>query len=372
MTRGRDETTGPGSDLAGVLHDVSNALTVLLGWVDAARRPDASAAEIAEALDVVEQRARLARDLARRALGGAPQPEPSGASVTAAHAVVGDVVHALAVEASRAAASLRVELDDRARAMSVRRGADLGHVVTNLVLNAIAHAPRGSEIVVATRVEHGEIVVEVRDEGAGVPEARRERVFEGDSTRPGGTGVGLRHARGVARAVGGDVTLAPASARGACFVARWPAFLDEAPPPSAPALSMRSRQLASALRGKRVLLLEDDVAVVDLVHASLEARGAEVFAASRADELATAFDGEAFDAALVDVSPIADDVEGALRALRRRAPQALLVLVTGSVDALPPLASLGDVRLVRKPFEIRELIDVLGTAGAARGAKEEA
>ena len=53
----------------GALHEVSNALTVLLGWVAEAREPDATPEEVERALRIIEQRGRAARDLARRAIG---------------------------------------------------------------------------------------------------------------------------------------------------------------------------------------------------------------------------------------------------------------------------------------------------------------
>src|SRR5689334_12172948 len=70
----------PETDLAAALHEVSNALTVVLGWLDvaAARLPDGSAgASLSEALEVAQSHARLGHQIARRAIGA----EPSGAVV---------------------------------------------------------------------------------------------------------------------------------------------------------------------------------------------------------------------------------------------------------------------------------------------------
>jgi hypothetical protein len=59
----------PHRDVTGALHDVSNALTVLLGWVTEARTGRGSPEQVNRALAIVEERARTARDLARRAIG---------------------------------------------------------------------------------------------------------------------------------------------------------------------------------------------------------------------------------------------------------------------------------------------------------------
>ncbi|MEO6419204.1 MAG: hypothetical protein ABIP39_07345, partial [Polyangiaceae bacterium] len=70
-----------------------------------------------------------------------------------------------------------------------------------------------------------------------------------------------------------------------------------------------------------------------------------------------------FDAALIDLSPIADDVAGNVAALRAGSPGIALVFITGTVDALPEVpageGTPGPVRWVRKPFEVKEVVAVL-------------
>jgi two-component system, OmpR family, sensor kinase len=98
----------------------------------------------------------------------------------------------------------------------------LGQVFTNLLSNAVAHAPHASVVtvrVLSDLVKH-QAVVDVIDRGPGIPVADRERVFERfvrlDSSRSrqlgGGSGLGLSIARGIARTYGGDVLVIDASA----------------------------------------------------------------------------------------------------------------------------------------------------------------
>jgi signal transduction histidine kinase len=89
--------------------------------------------------------------------------------------------------------------------------AALRRLFANLLRNAVTYA--GGAHVVA-RVEGAEAVVEVQDDGPGVPEAELERVFDpfyrADRARnldSGGVGLGLAIARSIARDHGGDITL---------------------------------------------------------------------------------------------------------------------------------------------------------------------
>jgi signal transduction histidine kinase len=82
--------------------------------------------------------------------------------------------------------------------------------VTNLVANAVRHAPEGSRIWVSARqVDPGWVAVSVRDQGSGVPAELREALFEPFQRGPGSTssGVGLAIVRAVVDAHGGTVTI---------------------------------------------------------------------------------------------------------------------------------------------------------------------
>ncbi|HSO40639.1 MAG TPA: hybrid sensor histidine kinase/response regulator [Labilithrix sp.] len=340
------EPSDPHRDLAGVLHDVSNALTVLLGWVGEARSPEATPEAVAYALTIIEQRARIARDLARHAIGSPRFDEQRPIGV-----IVEEVGRALAVEATRTGTRLVVKGADVAA--RVAGALDVSQVLTNLILNAFAYAPRDSAVEVTVVADDEECAVFVADEGPGVAVSRREDIFHGDSLRPGGTGVGLRHSRALARASQGEVELLSHEGRGARFRITWPR-VDAVPRPP-----MSTSRVAD-LSGLRVLVVEDDPAVTQLLETVLEARGALVTIATTAEELAAAQAGGPYDAALIDLSPIKEDATGAIARLRARHHAAAVILVTGNADALPVTLADDTVELVRKPFEIREVLAVLG------------
>ncbi|ELP67293.1 sensor histidine kinase [Streptomyces turgidiscabies] len=103
----------------------------------------------------------------------------------------------------------------------------LGRLVANLLDNAQRHAR--SAVTVSVRREGARAVVEVADDGDGVPEADRERVFERfvrlDAARSrddGGAGLGLAIARDVAVRHGGTLTVGETATGGALFELRLP------------------------------------------------------------------------------------------------------------------------------------------------------
>jgi two-component system C4-dicarboxylate transport sensor histidine kinase DctB len=106
-------------------------------------------------------------------------------------------------------------------------GGKLGQIITNLVNNALdACAGRpGARVPVSAVAAVGVVRVTVADDGPGVPEALRERIFDllfTTRATQGGTGVGLALSRDLAEgAFGGTLRLVP-SERGACFVLEVP------------------------------------------------------------------------------------------------------------------------------------------------------
>jgi ActR/RegA family two-component response regulator len=359
-------SSDPHHDLAGVLHDVSNAITVLLGWVAEARSADATPESVAYALSIIEQRARIARDLARQAIGAPTDDESRDLAL-----VVADVGEALSLEAARAGVTLRVE--GPARSGKVPGARDLSQVVTNLVLNALAFAPRGTAVNVRTGVDAAGCTIEVTDEGPGVPEDRREAIFLGHSTRSLGAGVGLRHSRALARVWGGDLRLvvddaavlprtldAEGRGAGAQFEVVWPC-IDAVP--RAPMSTARNLEDYSDLR---VLLVEDDAAVSQLLESALAVRGADVTVVAKPTEFEEALLAGVFDVALVDLSPIEANPLAALARIRSASPDVLLTLITGNADALPEAVSELRLEWVRKPFEVQEVLAVLNRASAMK------
>ncbi|NYF16911.1 signal transduction histidine kinase [Microbacterium sp. AK009] len=144
--------------------------------------------------------------------------------------------------ASDVAADLRAVADAAEIDLSVEVDADatidadplqLGRAIANLVANALQHAPDGGHVRVRVTVDDEWARVIVVDDGPGIPDADRDRLFDagwrGTAARSphaldvgGGAGLGLAIARGVVQAHGGHVDLEDTGGGGAEFVIALP------------------------------------------------------------------------------------------------------------------------------------------------------
>ena len=118
------------------------------------------------------------------------------------------------------------------------------------------------------------------------------------------------------------------------------------PPPT----SVRGGQ--RGLAGTRVLLLEDDAAIMELLELSLSARGAQVQGVTTSAALYQALDDAPPDVVLMDLSPLDGGLDDAVLRARACNPNVSCIVVSGSVTTQPR----DDVLWVRKPFEPRELV----------------
>ena len=95
------------------------------------------------------------------------------------------------------------------------------HILSNLVGNAVRYSPAGTAVTVHLEIGGDAFTLRVADEGIGIPESDRERIFEpfvrgSNVGQIGGTGLGLNIVKRYAELMGGSVELLP-SARGAIF-----------------------------------------------------------------------------------------------------------------------------------------------------------
>ncbi len=99
---------------------------------------------------------------------------------------------------------------------------EMAQILINLISNALHVAPRSSVIALSAREVEGEVRVQVRDQGPGIPPGQEEAIFAPfASSKDDGMGIGLSIAREMARRHGGDLTAVPSDA-GACFELRLP------------------------------------------------------------------------------------------------------------------------------------------------------
>ncbi|MDQ3767109.1 MAG: cell wall metabolism sensor histidine kinase WalK, partial [Actinomycetota bacterium] len=143
---------------------------------------------------------------------------------------IADVIHQ-AVEESRLhsqSVELKTEVDPRT--LSAEGDPERVHqVLANLLENAVRHSPDGGTVTVSAAATDHRVVIEVTDEGPGIPASETSRVFErfyrtdtSRSSSEGGTGLGLAIAKWIVDLHGGHIQAEPNFPHGCRMVVELP------------------------------------------------------------------------------------------------------------------------------------------------------
>jgi two-component system phosphate regulon sensor histidine kinase PhoR len=203
---------------AAVSHELRTPLARLLTLLESAELPGADLSKLLrQAREEVDEMTELVDDILF--LSELEQGrEVVSLGETEAAPVLRAVIDERTERAEIAGVRLELRIEDESLLVAMR-GRMLRTVVENLVENAIRYAGEGATCVVSLLTENGRVVLEVADDGAGVPEGDAPRLFErffrSDRARTTrGSGLGLAIVKHVVETAGGNVEARGAKGRG--------------------------------------------------------------------------------------------------------------------------------------------------------------
>jgi nitrogen-specific signal transduction histidine kinase/ActR/RegA family two-component response regulator len=344
----------------GVAHDFNNLLTVVFGNLRRVKRllqDDAKGLAAAEAIEIAAKRGAT---LTRQLLTFARHQSLSPTVIE-----LGERIASIRTMMAGAMGS-PYKLSSFAPPDTWKIYADpseLELAIVNLMLNARDAMPRGGEIVIAAenlvlkpgdtaaQLEGEFVAVTVADMGQGIPADLLPRVFDPFFTTKGrekGTGLGLSQVHGFAHQSGGTVKIDTELGQGTCVTLYLPRA------PAEPIAAATKRDDQAAVAGERVLLIEDNPAVLDVTKMQLEEIGCDVVAVTDAESGLERATAERFDLVLSDIV-MAGPMNGIelARRLRDVQPGLPVLLATGYNEQAAQIAD--EFIVLRKPYDSADL-----------------
>jgi two-component system sensor histidine kinase KdpD len=222
--RSRDELRS--TLLASIGHDLRTPLTAVVAAVEALKSEGTSGPAMATLAKETRRLNRFFADLIdmTRVEAGALVPQLQPIDLT-------DAVTAALADVSADLAGHAVDVDVRTDLPLVETDPRLlHHMLINLLSNAAAYTPPGTHVRIAARIAENALLLEIADEGPGLPAELAPRIFDrfqrGQvSDRQGGSGLGLAIVRGFGDALGIGTEAANRAQGGAIFTLHFPATL---------------------------------------------------------------------------------------------------------------------------------------------------
>ncbi|HJW92170.1 MAG TPA: response regulator [Thermoanaerobaculia bacterium] len=238
----------------------------------------------------------------------------------------------------------------------------LAQVFVNLLTNARDAMPRGGTVTITARGDKGRVHFSVADTGCGIPNDMLQQIFEPLFTsKPKGTGLGLAITHQVIQRHNGEIQVESTPGGGTTFHI----FLPAAEPATDRQEVVRTR---AAIRSRRLLMVEDEPAILEGVVELLRLADLEVSTVTSGEAAVVAVEELEPDVVVLDYGlPGIDGVE-TCRRIRTRRPYLPVIFSSGHGTQ----AQLGGdayderTRYLQKPFEFAALLDAIATVEAVQ------
>lgn len=363
-----------GTMAGGIAHDFNNILSAILGNTDLARQDVAASSTAMTSLLEIDKAGRRARDLVRQILTFSRNEVPKRTAMP-----LGEVVQET-VRLVRVTLPPHVELFTDIPDHSPQVLADstqIEQALLNLCTNAVLSigADKGSVHVTlaAVRLTSAEatplglapgpfVSLSVSDTGSGMSEATLERIFEPFFTTREvgqGTGLGLAVVHGILQTHQGGISVQSTLGTGSTFTLYFPVSGDQSPASMPPTPANREVQG----RGKHVMYVDDDQALVFLVRRVLQRRGFQVstFTDPREAQHALEEDPQRYDLLVTDYNMPGFSGLDLLRAAKQLRPDLPVALASGYVtpEIEANAQQAGANAMVYKPNDVNELCETV-------------
>lgn len=295
--------------LAIMSHELRNPLNVILGYAELLLRSDEvrGSASLRRMADAVKRNAvaqsKLIRDLLDLSRLRSGKLELNRELVSP-EVSIHNAIETVRIEAAEK--NIRIEVDAPEEAIFVKADpVRLEQVIWNLLNNAVKFTPNDGRIAVKLRVEDGEIVLTVEDNGQGIDASFLPHIFEifrqadaGANRSQSGMGIGLAVVQQLVELHGGSVTAhSEGLGHGASFTIRLPQSA-ESKSQAAPQADL----CIESLDGMHVLVVDDSEDTTEMVRHLLEISGADVTAVTSGFEALRVAREKQFDVVLSDIS----------------------------------------------------------------------
>jgi signal transduction histidine kinase/ActR/RegA family two-component response regulator len=349
---------------SGVAHDFNNTLAAILGRAQlmAMRTGDP---EVSRGLKIIAKAAEDGAKTVKRIQDFARQRRDHDFVPVAVDQLLLDVAEVTRPrwkdlsEANNVHISLNTQI--RSKALVNGDPSELREVLVNMIFNAVDAMPTGGHLTLSAEEREECVEICVGDTGVGMSPEVRQRIFDPFFTTKGqaGLGLGLAVSYGIVRRHEGTLKVESEVGRGTTFKISLPIASGDAPAQTESGASPRLK-LVTTSNKLRVLVVDDESCVRELLSEVLAFEGCEVTTAEDGHQALRLFEAGKFDAVFTDVGMPGMNGWELTRAIRELDAEVPLAVITGWGEAVSTNEQ-GTAQVdwvVTKPFTVRHVTEI--------------
>ena len=358
---------------SGVAHDFNNTLAGILGRAQLLQRTN-DPEKIKRGLDIIIKTAEDGAKTVKRIQDFARQRRDHDFELVSVDQILMDASEITRPRWKNCAEAsnihITVDLQIGSNAMVMGDDSELREVLVNMVFNAIDAMPEGGTLTLSTSTVDQTVVIKVIDTGVGMYPEVRSRIFDPFFTTKGkaGLGLGLAVSFGIIRRHGGNIEVDSQYGSGTEFRITLPiATIVEggtkvefsSPEPATSMICDLSLEDENAQ--PRLLIVDDEDFVRDLLQEILEGEGCDVLLAASGSEALAMFQDSQFDAVCTDVGMPGMSGWELAREIRHLNQQIPIAVITGWGEAVGSneQKAAGVDWVIAKPFTADRVVELV-------------
>ena len=347
----------------GVIHDINNILTMILGYVEIASKKDYKHHECIickKIIDKIKQAALDGSQIVKRIQNSTHLSKEQQCEPINMNEVVDEVVELLRPKWDNNYLTREINLNVVKKLNPIPpvtgNSAELREVLSNIIINSIESMPHGGSIIINTSLDNEYVIVSVSDTGTGLSEETKLNIFKPFfTTKDKGTGIGLYVSQSIAKKFGGDIMFESKEGDGTIFKVSLPALKEkEAKKPRVPLSATGTKKF-------NFLIIDDEINICDLLTDFLTTEGHTVNYTQNGKEGLVLFETHLQDIVITDLNiPEMSGLEIA-RLIKEKSPKTIIIMLTGeniSTEKINKEKELIDYFLY-KPIDFRKLSQVI-------------
>jgi signal transduction histidine kinase/ActR/RegA family two-component response regulator len=356
-----------GEMASGVAHDFNNVLAVVLGNIQLLlhQLDRLSPEEIREGLKIIEQSSKDGAETVRRIQEFTGVRRDKEFVSLSLNEIITEVVNITQPrwKDQTQKKGIQVGLAAQLREIPLIMGnpSELREVLTNIIFNAVDAMPEGGKLTIATQPQaEGWVEVRIADTGIGMTEEVKKRIFDPFFTTKGVTnsGLGMSVSYGIIKRHGGEILIESELGKGTTFIIHLPTGYEEEETVVKEVTPIKESRQA------RILVIDDEDSVRDILSRMLKTKGHQVVVASNGEEGIEQFRSQPFDLVFTDLGMPKISGWEVGKTIKGINPKIPIAMITGWGMELDreKMSESGIDLIVSKPFNFDQVIHLVSEA----------